>query len=34
LDGKEQKFSGALPPYLRSLETEVVWGDEALEEDS
>jgi hypothetical protein len=31
-DGKDRKFIGVLPPQLRSLEVEVVWGDEALEE--
>jgi hypothetical protein len=31
-DGQEQRFIGQLPPELRSLEIELVWGDEILEE--
>jgi hypothetical protein len=30
-DGQTQRFIGALPAELRSLEVEVVWGDELLE---
>ena len=30
--GGEQRFIGKLPPELRSLEIELVWGDELLEE--
>lgn len=31
-DGKEQRFIGRLPEELRSLEIELVWGDELLED--
>ena len=31
-DGQKQRFIGRLPPELRSLEIEQVWGDELLEE--
>lgn len=31
-DGEKKEFVGRLPPQLRSLEIELVWGDELLEE--
>lgn len=31
-DGYTQRFIGVLPPEWRSLEVEVVWGDEMLEQ--
>jgi hypothetical protein len=31
-EGGDQRFIGKLPPELRSLEIELVWGDELLEE--
>lgn len=31
-DGGKQRFIGKLPPELRELELELVWGDELLEE--